>query len=793
MLFPIDALPTATLVCTTDGTVIAANQKVKNLLDRDLMNQRIDTVLDFSKTDLNGCHSFSDVLSTLKNRSRELNAISISYAHHLVSHLNLHFNVYAQDSTQYVLVSLNDVSERAKLLEAFEYKQNLLDNILTTSMDALVVFDAQGYIELFSPAAEVMFGKTSTEMIIEDVYCLFESKSHEKITQVLQHLINTKDSKEVLVFEDIVPVKSSGDPFPASITFSKSQKDSNSIFFMVVSDKSLFHKFVNSVNDAYVKTDSQGVIIDVNKKTEALFHYDRETLLNKHISFLEIVNNETFQVVDDVSSLVNNSTGEEDFIAKNRRGGSLTLNLTVWPQEVNSLRLNNLIIRDISQKKLAEQQLVASAFTDPLTSLSNRARFNKELQDLISARKTVNKKFALLSIDLDKFKDVNDSFGHDYGDELLKAAASRLTACVREHDLVSRMGGDEFTVLIREIESVDLIEKVANRILRAFRREFSLKHKRVSVSASIGLAIFPDDGDSFETIFKASDMAMYAAKRSGKNDYRHFTEALYNEYERQKLIERELACAVDKHELYLQFQPKISISKKCVIGFEALLRWNNSIIGNVSPVEFIPIAEDSGKIIEITKWVLHNGFQAMNRLKTHLESEANEKITLAINISADHFKEDLVEDLEEIINAENFTPNLLEIEITEGTLLEHTSTTVDALKKISAMGVHICMDDFGTGYSSLQYLKQFTLNTIKIDRSFVKDIDVEPQNIFIIESIVAIAKRLNLDVVVEGVETQDQLDKVVALGCDVIQGYFFSKPIAEADILPFLSSIKSRF
>jgi diguanylate cyclase (GGDEF)-like protein len=452
------------------------------------------------------------------------------------------------------------------------------------------------------------------------------------------------------------------------------------------------------------------------------------------------------------------------------------------------VRLNNLIIRDISQKKRTEKQLILSAYSDSLTGLSNRANFNRVLANYIEEGTRSGRAFYLLVVDLDKFKEVNDGFGHDYGDNLLVAATKRLLSCVRDHDLVSRMGGDEFTVILREITSEADLLNVAERILGAFRREFSIKEKRIFISVSIGVAAFPDNAQTAEKLLKAADMAMYAAKRSGKDTCCLFTREMYVQYERLKLIEHALPRAIARDEFTLNFQPKISYGKNEVVGFEALLRWNNPELGFVSPMEFIPVSEDSGYIIELTRWVITNSIRTMKQWMAQCAYFKDRRITVSVNISVAHFNHDLYGDLLAIISEENFDPSLLEIEITEGTLLQSAAEVIGLLNKISELGVHISIDDFGTGYSSLQYLKSFHLDTIKIDRAFVRDICSDHHNMLIVDSIISIAKRMNINLVAEGVESKDEIEHLVGLGCDVFQGFYYSKPLSAPTIAQFLSS-----
>lgn len=784
----IQSLPVPMMVCDAEGIVLELNRRAVAILGANPVGIHLDQLLDFSQSDLASCKTFEDVAAVMRGRNSDFNLISLPVNRPPVSYITISFSFLDESELSKVLVSISDVSERFSLLKAFEYQQSLLDNILSTSTDALVVFDGSGCVELFSPAAESMFGRTATEMIIDDIFVLFSEQSREKIRGVFEHFSVSKKAGDILVFEDLDPIRASGDIFPASITFSRSKSESDDRFFMMVSDKSLFQRFVNSVNDAYLKTDSTGFIIDLNNKAESLFGWSRLELLGESIACLGIRQGElTGDAIRDVAALIGGK-GEEDYFSSSRMGEALVLNITAWPQEINNVRLNNLIIRDISQKKRTEKQLILSAYSDSLTGLSNRANFNRLLTNSIEEGNQSGRSFYLLVVDLDKFKEVNDGFGHDYGDHLLIAATKRLLSCVRDHDLVSRMGGDEFTVILREITSEADLLNVAERILGAFRREFSIKEKRIFISVSIGIAAFPDNAQTPEKLLKAADMAMYAAKRSGKDTCCLFTHEMYVQYERHKLIEYALPRAIAKDEFSLHFQPKISYGKNEVVGFEALLRWNNPELGFISPMEFIPISEDSGYIIDLTRWVITHSIRAMKQWRADCGYFKQRRITVSVNISVIHFNHDLYGDLQSIIAQENFDPSLLEIEITEGTLLQSATEVIGMLNKISQLGVHISIDDFGTGYSSLQYLKSFHLDTIKIDRAFVRDICSDHHNMLIVDSIISIAKRMNINLVAEGVESKEEIEHLVALGCDVFQGFYYSKPLPLQSISEFLQA-----
>lgn len=784
-VLPIADLPIPILVCDGSGVIISANERAQLLFASPLLHMQMDELLDFKKADVLGCSSFSEAARMVLNRSADLNSLNIPFKKPPTSYLCLYLSGLEQDR---ISVCIQDISDYQNHIKTFKYQQNLLDNIVATSNDALVVFDGSGFIELFNPTAEKLFGLSAAEAIMGDIYDLFNAESHTAVAEVLADLKNSTPEQTSWFFENLATHHTNGTVFPSSISFSRSHKNADALFFMIVADKSLFHAFINSVDDAYIKTDDKGRIIDLNKKAEAIFANGRTELLGKPIGFLGITKTSSSDVIQDVSVLTSINS-EEDFTITNRRGDELNLNLTAWPQVINNTQLNNIIIKDVSQKKNAEKQLRISAYTDSLTKLANRERFHQELSAQVEKSRSSGSAFALLVIDLDKFKEVNDGYGHDYGDRLLKMAAKRLISCVRENDLVSRMGGDEFTVIVRKIHNETDAVKVVERILKSFRKDFAIKEKRLSVSSSIGIAIFPDDATTEEKLLKSADMAMYAAKKVGRDTYSRFNHDLHKSHDRRKLLERSLAKAMENNELSLHFQPKISYSKKQVVGFEALLRWHNPELGFVSPMEFIPIAEETGQIISMTRWILANALHTVKDL-SNAQPDLSNKLTIAVNISPDHFKHDLSGDLRKALQDEAFDSQLLEIEITESTLLERSGDVVDTLNAISALGVQISIDDFGTGYSSLQYLKYFRLNTLKIDRSFVRDIHTDQHNIFIVESIIAMAKRMNLNLVAEGVESMKEIRHLATLGCDIFQGFYYSKPLPAADIPQFLQGFQ---
>jgi diguanylate cyclase (GGDEF)-like protein len=383
----------------------------------------------------------------------------------------------------------------------------------------------------------------------------------------------------------------------------------------------------------------------------------------------------------------------------------------------------------------------------------------------------------VMLLDLDRFKTVNDTMGHPAGDELLREAAVRLTDCVRADDMVARLGGDEFAILLPEMPSGTDLGRIAAKILDAFRTPFTLESKEVFVSASIGIAVYPDDSSDADDLIKQADTAMYLAKRSGRNNFRFYSKELTVMARERFELESELRRAVERKELELYFQPKVWLADGALIGSEALLRWNHPQRGMVSPDQFIYIAEDSGLIVEIGEWVLREACQTA--CEWNAPTMPLHKV--AINMSARQFHSgDLMKTVKRILQETNCLPEWIELEITESMLLDEHGEVLKILNQFQAMGIAIAIDDFGTGYSSLSYLARYPINTLKIDRLFVGSIASDTHRAELVKAIVSIAHSLGQFVVAEGVDTPEQAKYLHELGCQIAQGYFYSKPMPRA-------------
>ncbi len=449
------------------------------------------------------------------------------------------------------------------------------------------------------------------------------------------------------------------------------------------------------------------------------------------------------------------------------------------------------LVRDITERKQAEEQIAYLAYHDSLTGLPNNRLFKDRLsQGLAHARRNGNM-LAVMFLDLDRFKLINDTMGHSIGDKLLQGTADRLSEVIRRSDSISlsgslilnssvaRLGGDEFTIMLEDVESSQAVSRIAERIIRAVSEPIMLDDQEVYTSTSIGIAIYPSDGDDVEVLLKNADAAMYHAKKEGRNNFQFFTESMNELSARQLALENSLRKAIGNHEMILYYQPQVSVASGQLVGLEALIRWIHPEKGIVSPGEFIPVAEETGLIMEIGEWVINEAC----RQAAEWRDKGYRPIRISINLSARQLKD---ERLVNIIAANMYDmglgPEYLAVELTESAIIVEPEMALERLNSIKSMGLKLSLDDFGTGYSSLSYLKRFPIDTLKIDRLFIHNIEVEPENTALVKAIIAMAHGLGMDVVAEGVELQEQLEFLGTYGCDIIQGFLFSKPLPAAEV-----------
>jgi diguanylate cyclase (GGDEF)-like protein/PAS domain S-box-containing protein len=433
-------------------------------------------------------------------------------------------------------------------------------------------------------------------------------------------------------------------------------------------------------------------------------------------------------------------------------------------------------------RKRAEERLAYVAQFDSLTGLPNRTLFRDRLSHAMTRAERGGSQLALMLLDLDRFKEINDTLGHRAGDRLLQAVAERLTAVLREADTVARLGGDEFTVILEDAESVDAVTLVAEKVVGALARPFPLDDQEYFLTVSAGITMYPSNPGDIETLIMNADVAMYDAKDRGKNNFQ-FYRAEMNAMKQERLsLEGQLRRAADRGELFIQYQPQTDLKTNRVVGAEALLRWRHPELGLIEPNRFIPIAEQTNLILQIGKWVLHHAC-AQN---VAWQRAGMPRIRVAVNVSARQFRAELLETVATVLEQTGLAPDCLELEITEGLLIEDPDAASAVLTQLKALGVHVAIDDFGSGYSSLSYLKHFPLDSLKIDRGFVRDLSFDPDDASIARAIIALGHSLELKVIAEGVETPQQLAFLRDHHCDVVQGFLFGAPVTADEMAALL-------
>jgi diguanylate cyclase (GGDEF)-like protein len=481
-----------------------------------------------------------------------------------------------------------------------------------------------------------------------------------------------------------------------------------------------------------------------------------------------------FVIVRHADGVIQRQYRQRDAAERALKRAQRNLEHRVEQRTLELARVNAGLQAEVAERRLADQRVVHMAHHDALTGLANRTLFADRVGQAIARAHRRDGKIAVLFLDLDRFKNVNDSLGHAIGDLLLTAVAERLTNCLREEDTAARLGGDEFIISLPDVADAGEAAHVAARILAELAKPFTIANHQLHADGSIGIALYPADGDTAETLMRNADTAMYHAKESGRANYQFFSAQMTERVSRRLSTETDLRRALERGEFALHYQPLIDLAAGRVSGAEALLRWPQNEHRLMSPTEFIPIAEDTGLIIPLGEWVL---LEACSQAQVWQARHPGLKIS--VNLSARQFRQkDLIGMIERVLGETGLPPALLELELTESMLMHHAEETIGILTRLDEMGVRLAIDDFGTGYSSLSYLKRFPIHSLKIDRSFVRDISTDPDDAAIVTAIVAMARSLNLDVTAEGVETDEQAAFLRSLACHHAQGYHFGRPMS---------------
>jgi diguanylate cyclase (GGDEF)-like protein/PAS domain S-box-containing protein len=539
---------------------------------------------------------------------------------------------------------------------------------------------------------------------------------------------------------------------------------------------------LNSIGDAVLSTDISGNVTYLNVVAEQMTGWSCGEAQGKHLT-------EVFQIIDGATRQP--SLNPMDLAIKTGRTVGLSANCILIRRDQTEISIEDsaapihdrsglitgavIVFHDVGMSRAITEEMARLAQHDGLTDLPNRMLLMDRVNQAIARARRNGTRAAVMYLDLDGFKRINDSLGHAVGDKVLQSIATRLLSCVRSSDTVSRMGGDEFVVLLSEISHAADASITARKILAALTSAHIVDEANLHITASIGLSTYPDDGEDADTLFKKADAAMYQAKETGRNNYRFYTTEMNVRAIERQAIEAELCLALERNEFELHYQPKISLETGEITGVEALLRWAHPERGLLPPAQFIPIAEDCGLILPIGRWVLREACRQV----TDWRDAGLQVAAVSVNVSALEFRSgDFIEGLRAILKETRLDPSYLELELTETVLMQRAESTTTVLRALKSIGVRLAVDDFGTGYSSLSYLKKFPIDSLKIDRSFVRDITADTDDATIVSAVITMAKSLRKRVIAEGVETEDQINLLRSCGCDEAQGFYFSRPMA---------------
>jgi diguanylate cyclase (GGDEF)-like protein/PAS domain S-box-containing protein len=544
--------------------------------------------------------------------------------------------------------------------------------------------------------------------------------------------------------------------------------------------ENLFQTIIDSV----ILADPQGHILSINPETQRLLGYSQNELAGGSLEKLFLLDEESNWT--SIYEMLNSCpVRNKETVIVSSTGVKIPIILSISECTDNyGSRIGFVLAsKDVTEYKLAEEKIQYLATHDSLTGLPNRLMLTQILDHSIQSSERNKQKLAVFFIDIDRFKIINDTKGHEAGDQLLKEIAVRYKQTLRASDVVSRQGGDEFVILIEDVHSLSDLEHVANNILISTYKPIVLLGEECRVTASIGISVYPQDGEDAQFLMKHADIAMYYAKEEGKNNFQIYSKDIQSQSMGRLAIETNLRYALERNELSLHYQAKVDLKTGTITGVEALLRWENSYLGSVTPTQFIPVAEETGMIISIGKWVLRTAC-AQN---VAWQKQGLPVVCLAVNLSMRQLTDNnLINDIKAALNDSGMAPNLLELEITESMIMSNPARMMDVLDKIKNIGVHLAIDDFGTGYSSLAQLKHFPIDTLKIDRSFIRNIPGNTEDKAITHAIIAMGETLGLTVVAEGVETIEQMDYLKDQSCDQMQGFYFSRPVVPeqfADLL----------
>ena len=741
------------------------------------------------------------------NNRHLLYQLLIGYFFVALSFVYLIYTIVRIQKQKYELIVENAqrVSAEKKLAKTNALLQEREQNLaitLNSIGDAVIATDNKGLVVRMNPVAEELTGwllEDAKGLPLKTIFPIINSSSREAVENPVEKVLSTgkvvylsnhttlisKDGTEYHIADSAAPIRNGDDNILGMV-----------MVFNNVTERKQAEEKIRILSQAIEQspvsvmiTDTEANIEYVNSTFEQVTGYSLEEVKGESTRILKS-GKTSAQIYQEIWKTIQSGNAWRGELQNRRKNGNIYwefAHIAPVVDESGSIRHYLAIREDITLRKQQEEQILHQAHFDALTDLPNRFLSLDRLSQLVSEAQRNKELVAVMFLDLDDFKKINDTLGHDVGDKLLVEAAQRLRSEARNGDTVGRLGGDEFIILIGGLQSASDASPIAENILKKFAESFKVDGRDFLLTASIGIAVYPIDGDDSLSLLRNADSAMYHSKEQGRNIYSYFTDAMNQEVSRRLVIEEQLSGALDRGEFHLLYQPKIEISSRKIIGVEALLRWNNPALGEVSPDEFIPIAEQIGLIVPIGQFVLN---QALS-MTLIWQKKYERSFTMAVNLSPRQFRDpNLVMFIEKAIHASGVSCESLELEITEGVLMSGHAHIENALATLHKLGVVIAMDDFGTGYSSLSYLRKYPFDVLKIDRGFIADIIGDIADRELVYAAIAMAHGLGLKVVAEGVETEEQLTLLAEQGCEIAQGFLFSEPVRAEGITEMLESKK---
>ena len=785
-----EAAPDAMLIVDKTGSITDANKRATELFGYNQRQFRALRVEDLIPKRFRKQHvkiregSFKKPERRDLDSQTEFNALTKDG---IEVPVEISLNYTIKDGETHAITTLRDITERKQTESTLRHHQNMLSKAQKIAHVGSWEWHITNNKLTWSEEIYQIFGQSSEEFGV--TYDAFVQHIHPEDREAVVNAVNeavvydkpySLDHRIVKPDGEVRFVQERGDVF---------RDDAGEAQYMVgtmlditelkyaENELRLADNVFNHTSEAIMVTDAHNRILRVNQAFSIITGYGAEDAIGKTPNELLRSGKQDLEFYAYMWFFILGRGFWEGELWDKRKDGTIFPswhNISAIKDEAGNIIQFTSIFGDITDKKIAEEHIQHLAQFDQLTQLPNRALFNDRLQHALSRSNRSSSNVGLMFIDLDRFKNVNDSLGHHAGDQLLQEVSKRLVACVREQDTVARLGGDEFTIILEELRNAEDAAIIANKVIETLSHTVSLGEHEVTIGGSIGISIYPDDGADTESIVKNADMAMYQAKNQGKNCYRFYTEELANVADTRFETENRLRQALIREEFEVYYQPQVNWLEGKVVGAEALIRWNDPDKGLIVPAEFITLAEEMGLIDSIGEWVLE---AACKQTKTWQEQGLPE-IRMSVNVSGYQFMHgDIVASVKQVLKSTQLDSRYLELEVTESFVMEHPERGAAILNELRDLGISIAIDDFGTGYSSLSYLKQLSVNRLKIDRSFVMDIPHDKDDEAIVATIIAMANNLGISVIAEGVENAAQVKFLSDQGCVDMQGYYFGKPV----------------